>query len=124
MSKSGNAFVARTQGTQFTLYAVMKALGIPLSKGQEDFQGHLERHYPPVVGNEVSEEIKLCERCRKKHGVAGYTRDCRNCEGWESCLHRIWQGDEPAETVERAKNCRYFALMGSHYYLTCRKAIY
>lgn len=45
MSKSGNEFIARTQGTQFTLYAVCKALGIPLTKEQEKFQNYLEKKY-------------------------------------------------------------------------------
>ena len=45
MSKSGQAFIAKTQGTQFTLYAVMKRLGLPLSKEQEEFQARLEEKY-------------------------------------------------------------------------------
>ena len=49
MSKSGQAFVAATEGHRFTLYAVMKALGIPLSKEQEKFQAYLERTYPAVI---------------------------------------------------------------------------
>ena len=49
MSKSGQEFVAKTQGTYYTQYALMKRLGIPLSKEQEDFQKELERRYPPVV---------------------------------------------------------------------------
>ena len=49
MSRSGNAFVAETQGTAFTLYSAMRALGIPLSEEQEKFQSWLESKYPPVV---------------------------------------------------------------------------
>jgi len=49
MSKSGQAFVAATQGHSFTLYAAMKAMEIPLSKEQEKFQAYLERTYPAVV---------------------------------------------------------------------------
>lgn len=49
MSKSGNAFIATTKGTQFTLYATMKAMGIPLSEEQEKCQKYLESKYPPVV---------------------------------------------------------------------------
>ncbi len=49
MSKSGQAFVAATQGHQFTLYAMMRMMGIPLSEEQEKFQAHLERTYPAVV---------------------------------------------------------------------------
>ena len=53
MSKSGQAYVAATQGTMFTLYAVSKALGLPLSKEQEDFQKYLESIYPPDRGTIV-----------------------------------------------------------------------
>jgi len=49
MSKSGQEYVARTEGTQFTLYSAMKFFGIPLSPEQEKFQAHLESKYPPVV---------------------------------------------------------------------------
>ena len=49
MSRSGNAFVAATQGHLFTMYAAMKAMGIPLSKEQEEFQSYLEKKYPAVV---------------------------------------------------------------------------
>jgi len=49
MSKSGQTFVAATEGTQFTLYAMCKAMGIPLSKEQEEFQAQLEKRFPPVV---------------------------------------------------------------------------
>ena len=48
MSKSGQAFVAATDGSQFTMYAMMKAMGLPLTKEQEEFQAYLERTYPPV----------------------------------------------------------------------------
>lgn len=49
MSKSGQAFVAATDGTAFTLYAACKAMGIPLSEEQERCQKYLESKYPPVV---------------------------------------------------------------------------
>ena len=49
MSKSGNEFIARTEGTQFTLYSAMKMLGIPLTEEQEKFQKYLEGKYPVVV---------------------------------------------------------------------------
>ena len=49
MSKSGQTFIAATQGHQFTMYAAMKAAGIPLSKEQEECQAHLEKTYPAVV---------------------------------------------------------------------------
>lgn len=48
MSKSGQLFIAQTQGTEFTLYATMQKLGIPLSKEQQEFQKKLERKYPRV----------------------------------------------------------------------------
>ena len=57
MSKSGQAFVAATDGHSFTLYAVMRAMGIPLSEEQEKFQSYLERTYPAVVDkNEPKED--------------------------------------------------------------------
>lgn len=56
MSKSGQAYVAATQGHRFTMYAAMKALGIPLSKEQEEFQAHLERIYPAVVEQKEEED--------------------------------------------------------------------
>lgn len=49
MSRSGQAFVAATDGHQFTMYAVMKMMGLPLTKEQEEFQAYLERIYPAVV---------------------------------------------------------------------------
>lgn len=54
MSRSGQAFVAATRGHKFTLYAVMRLMGIPLSKEQEKFQAYLERTYP-VVEEETNE---------------------------------------------------------------------
>ena len=56
MSKSGQAFVAATEGTQSTLYAACKAMGIPLTKEQEGFQAYLESKYPPVVSKEEDEK--------------------------------------------------------------------
>ena len=56
MSKSGQLFVAQTEGTAFTLYAVMRTLGIPLSGEQEKFQTYLERTYPPVVEKKEPDE--------------------------------------------------------------------
>ena len=49
MSKSGQAFVAATEGHVFTLYAVMKAIGLPLTPEQEKFQAYLEKNYPAIV---------------------------------------------------------------------------
>ena len=49
MSRSGQAFVAATQGHQFTMYAMMRLMGIPLTEEQEKFQSYLEQTYPAVV---------------------------------------------------------------------------
>ena len=49
MSRSGQEFVASTEGSQFTMYAVMIALGLPLTEEQAKFQAYLERKYPAVV---------------------------------------------------------------------------
>lgn len=56
MSKSGQAFVAATEGHRFTMYAVMRAMGIPLSEEQEEFQAYLERTYPAVVEKEDEDD--------------------------------------------------------------------
>lgn len=55
MSKSEQQFVAETEGTAFTMYAIMRSLGLPLSEYQERFQAELERMYPPVVSKETEE---------------------------------------------------------------------
>ena len=47
MSRSGNLFIAQTEGTQFTMYAVMRKMGLPLTEEQEKFQAYLESKYPP-----------------------------------------------------------------------------
>jgi len=52
MSKSGQEFVARTEGHQFTMYAVMKVMGLPLTEEQKKTQAYLERTYPAVVEKE------------------------------------------------------------------------
>ena len=49
MSRSGQAFVAATQGHQFTMYSMMRMMGIPLTKEQQACQEYLERTYPAVV---------------------------------------------------------------------------
>ena len=56
MSRSGQAFVAATEGHQFTMYSMMKKLGIPLSKEQEECQAYLERTYPAVVEKKEEEQ--------------------------------------------------------------------
>ena len=55
MGKSGQAFVAATKGHQFTMYAVMRAMGLPLTKEQEKFQAYLERTYPAIVKQKEEE---------------------------------------------------------------------
>ncbi len=60
MSKSGQAFVAKTEGHAFTMYAMMKGhaftmfammkmMGIPLTEEQAKFQAYLEKTYPAVA---------------------------------------------------------------------------
>lgn len=49
MSASGQWFVASTEGSSFTLYAMMKKFGIPLSERQERIQKQLEKLYPAVI---------------------------------------------------------------------------
>lgn len=56
MSKSGQAFIAATEGHQFTMYAMAKAMGIHLSKEQEEFQAYLEKTYPAIVEKEKEDE--------------------------------------------------------------------
>jgi len=56
MSKSGQAFVASTMGSQRTMYAMMRAMGIPLTPEQEKFQAHLEKVYPPIIDKVVQNE--------------------------------------------------------------------
>jgi len=60
MSRSGNWYIAETQGPQFTLYAAMRKLGIPLTPSQEACQSQLEKMYPgkEVKPNEKSGSIK------------------------------------------------------------------
>lgn len=56
MSRSGQAFIAQTEGTRFTLYSAMRLIGITLTPEQEKFQDYLESHYPEVVDKENDEE--------------------------------------------------------------------
>ncbi len=60
MGRSGQAYIAATYGTSFTLYAACRASGIALTPEQERFQAELETKYPPIVGqeevNDASEE--------------------------------------------------------------------
>ncbi|MBA7567281.1 hypothetical protein ES708_08990 [subsurface metagenome] len=46
MGRSGQEFIAATEGSQFTLYAACEAMGIPLTEEQKKFQRYLERKYP------------------------------------------------------------------------------
>jgi len=54
MSRSGQLFVAREYGTEFTLYSMMRKMGIPLSPEQQKFQDYLEEHYPKNTGKEIA----------------------------------------------------------------------
>ena len=56
MSKSGNWYIASIYGADHTLYAAMRALGIPLTPGQERCQKELERMYPKK-GGESEEKL-------------------------------------------------------------------
>lgn len=47
MSKSGQWYIAQTYGSEYTLYAAMRKMGIPLTKSQEECQRMLEEKYPP-----------------------------------------------------------------------------
>lgn len=60
MGRSGQAFIAATEGTSFTMYAVMRAMGLPLTEEQEKFQAYLERTYPANV-NECPDEVSAVE---------------------------------------------------------------
>lgn len=59
MGISKQAFIAATEGHQFTMYAVMRALGLPLTKEQEEFQAYLERTYPVVVNKGEVEDGRI-----------------------------------------------------------------
>ena len=52
MSRSGQAFVASTEGSQCTMYAVMRMMGLPLTEEQAKFQAYLERKYPAYAEKE------------------------------------------------------------------------
>jgi len=57
MSKSGQAYVASQHGSQSTMYAMMRAMGIPLSEEQAKFQKYLESKYPPYIEEDEEEEV-------------------------------------------------------------------
>jgi len=90
MSRSGQAFIAATDGSQFTMYSVMRALGLPLTEEQEKFQSYLERRYPPVVNKEVKptcfgsfdDEYTMdsdCPRCPEYDNCKETTNDSQRC---------------------------------------------
>ena len=56
MSKSGNWYIAFRYGADHTLYAAMRAMGIPLTPGQERCQAALEKMYPER-GGESEEKL-------------------------------------------------------------------
>ncbi|MGW8177269.1 MAG: hypothetical protein ACWGQW_00510 [bacterium] len=59
MGKMKQLYIAQTMGSSFTMYAAMKAMGIPLSEEQARFQEYIEETCPPVVGiEEVEKEDK------------------------------------------------------------------
>lgn len=49
MGRMKQEWIAKTQGTVFTMYAVMEALGLPLSPEQAKFQRYLECRYPRII---------------------------------------------------------------------------
>ncbi len=79
MSRSGQEFIAQTQGTEFTMYRMMECLGLKLSPDQEKFQRYLENKYPPVVTETVMGEYHKGEPCPYRQGVLcqeGYCSEC------------------------------------------------
>lgn len=58
MSYSGQMFVASTEGSQMTLYAAMRRMGIPLSPEQERCQNMLEKMYPAYI--QIERNPDLC----------------------------------------------------------------
>ena len=48
MSRSGQEFVAATEGASRTMYAMMIMMGIPLTEEQVKFQAYLESKYPAI----------------------------------------------------------------------------
>lgn len=85
MSKSGQAYVAATEGHQFTLYATMRKMGIPLTKEQAEFQAYLERTYPAIVLKEEADEVH-CHRCHWK----GCKHQLSAEFGCPTCLSNEW----------------------------------
>ena len=57
MSRSNNWYIAAIEGPQFTLYAVCKLLGVPLSESQEKFQQFLEGEYGEKGGKNETPTI-------------------------------------------------------------------
>ena len=55
MSRSSNWFIAATQGSDMTLYAALRKMGITLTPSQEACQKELERRYPPTCRREEVE---------------------------------------------------------------------
>lgn len=64
MSKSGQAFVAATQGSSRTMYAVIRMMGLPLSEEQEKLQRYLEMKYPPVIEGGEDDSLHGCQQER------------------------------------------------------------
>jgi len=45
MSRSGQWFIAATLGPEYTLYAALRKMGLPLTSEQERCQDYLEKTY-------------------------------------------------------------------------------
>ena len=56
MSRSGQEFVARTEGSNRTMYAMMIMMGIPLTEEQAKFRAYLESKYPAIVEKEEDDD--------------------------------------------------------------------
>jgi len=78
MSKSGQAHAAMMHGSQSTLYAVMRSLGIPLSKEQEEFQARLERMHPPVI-DDTPDPTRKFVCCHLRTTLIADKKYCVDC---------------------------------------------
>ncbi len=58
MGRTKQEWIAMTMGSRSTLYAVMKALGLPLSPEQEKFQDYLEKKYPAIAKKEEEPNVE------------------------------------------------------------------
>ena len=58
MSRSGQTFVAATEGSSRTMYAMMIMMGIPLTEEQAKFQAYLESKYPARKEEDNGKDIQ------------------------------------------------------------------